>query len=373
MNHSVFYAFVRKEFYHILRDKWTTLILLLMPIVILLLLGFAITTEIKNAQIAVLDPIYDEGTRNIVQKLTSNEFFDVKYYIHSFEEAEELFQKGEISMVVIFSERFYQNLYHTNEAQIQLIADGSDPNYALSLTQYASGVIHSYIEEISFYQKNITPFRIHSDIQYHYNPTLKGGFNTVPGVLGMVLMLICAMMTSVSIAREKEYRTMEILLISPVKPIVIILAKTIPYIAISLINLTTILFLSMHVLDIPFHGNLVLFFLVSLIFIFVSLALGLLISSVSKSQLTAMLISGMLLLFPVILLSGIIFPIESMPLFFQWLSKIIPANWYIVAIKKIMIQGAKFQVVSFECMILIGMAVGLLLLSLKTFKNRIDS
>jgi len=371
MSKTPFSAFVRKEFYHIFRDRWTTLILLIMPMMMLLLLGFAITTEVKNAQIVVLDPSRDEATRMIINTLEASEYFEIKGYVTSIEEVETLFQKGDIGMVLVFSEHFSDKMLHTGKAQVQLIADGSDPNYALTLTQYATAIIGGAVQESSAAQGSI-PCQIHSDVRFMYNPTLKGGYNTVPGVLGMVLMLICAMMTSISIAREKEFGTMEILLVSPVKPIVIILSKTVPYILISLINLTTILLLSVFVLNVPVTGNLLLFFLLALIFIFVSLSLGLLVSSVAKSQMVAMLISGMLMMLPVILLSGIIFPVESMPLFFQWLANIIPANWFIRAVKKVMIQGLGLGAISFELMILSGMALLLVLLSLKAFKKRLD-
>jgi ABC-2 type transport system permease protein len=370
--HSAFYSFALKEFYHIFRDRWTTIILLIMPILMIILFGFAITTEVKNAKIAILDPSQDAATHAIVNKLGTSEYFIIDRYLHSKNEVDEIFKEGDIGMVVVFSEKFYENMMHTGNAQIELIADGSDPNSALTLTRYATALIATYQQELLATPELQMPFQINSEVKFLYNPTLKGAYNTVPGVMGMVLMLICAMMTAVSIAREKELGTMEILLVSPLKPITIILSKTVPYIVLSLINLGTLLLLSVFALKVPIAGSLGLIIFISLIFIFVSLALGLLISTVAKSQMVAMLISGVILMLPVILLSGIIFPTESMNLFFLWLSKIIPANWYISAIKKVMIQGLGFASVIKELSILAGMAILLIALSLKKFKVRLS-
>lgn len=369
--YSPFLSFVRKEFFHIFRDRWTSIILLIMPILMIILFGFAITTEVKNAKIAIFDPSQDAATHAIVDKLSTNEYFTIETYICSQNEIDNLLKKGNIGLIVVFSEHFYENMMHSGDAQIQLIADGSDPNYAYTLTQYASALLGSYQKENILPNIN-PPFQIETEIKMLYNPTLKGAYNTVPGVLGMVLMLICAMMTSISIAREKEFGNMEVLLVSPLKPITIILSKTVPYIVLSLINFTSIMLLAVFALKVPIAGNIALIALISLIFIFVSLALGLLISTIVKTQIVAMLISGVVLMFPVILLSGMIFPVESMGLFFQYLAKILPANWYIAAIRKVMIQGLGITSVYKELIVLISMAVFLIAVSIKKFKVRIE-
>lgn len=368
---STFLSFVRKECYHIFRDRWTTIILLIMPVLMIILFGFAISTEVKNAHIVVLDPSQDAATHAIVNKLATSEYFTIDRYVYDLKEIDALFKKDKIGMCIVFSERFYENMMHSGDAHIQLIADGSDPNYAYTLTQYATALISTYQQE-NLFQNIKLPYQIQTDIKMLYNPTLKGAYNTVPGVLGMVLMLICAMMTSISIAREKEMGNMEILLVSPLKPITIILSKTVPYIILSFINFATILLLSVFALKVPIAGSLGLIILISCIFIFVSLALGLLISTLVNTQMVAMLISGVVLMFPVILLSGMIFPVESMGVFFQWLAKILPANWYIAAIRKVMIQGLGIASVVKEIIVLLSMAVVLIAVSIKKFKVRIE-
>lgn len=366
-----FIAFVKKEFYHIFRDRRTILILLIMPIVEIILFGFAISTEVKNVRVAVLDPSQDMVTRRVIDRLDASEYFTIEYAVHSPEEINELFRSGKIDMAMVFSERFSDNLY-TGEADVQLISDATDPNMATTQANYASQTIH---EAIRTEQKNVSTAlsgEISISIKLLYNPQMKSAYNFVPGVMGLIMMLICAMMTSISIVREKEMGTMEILLVSPVRPIFIILSKVVPYFVLSFVNLITILLLSVFVLDVPVVGSLFWLIAVSLLFIFVALALGVLISSIAQTQVAAMLGSGMVLMMPTILLSGMIFPIESMPPVLQWISTIIPARWYIDLVKRIMIQGVDITLVGKQVAVLMVMAIVLVSISLKKFKNRLE-
>jgi ABC-2 type transport system permease protein len=365
-----FLVFIEKEFHHIFRDRLTLWILMGLPVLMLSLFGFAITTEVKNTKMAVYDPSRDVATQNIINKLRANDYFIFTRYLTSPNEIEEFFRKGEVGIVVVFSERFYDNLLHTGNAQVQLITDGTDPNTATILNTYATNIIMSYQQELS--HLNGVPYRIVPEAKLLYNPQMKSAYNFVPGVMGMILMLICAIMTSISIAREKEKGTMEVLLVSPMKPLIIILAKAIPYLLLSLVNLTTILLMSVFVLGVPIAGNLFVLVTLSVTFIFVCLALGLLISSMVESQLVALLISGMVFMAPIILLSGMVFPIENMPWFLQIPSNVIPARWYIAANRKVMIKGLGFGSIAKEMLILGSMAVVLIAVSLKKFKNRLE-
>lgn len=306
-----FIAFVKKEFYHIFRDRRTMLILLGMPVVQIVLFGFAISTEVKNVRLAVLDPSNDVVTRKIIDRLDASEYFTVTARFHSPQEMEAAFLKNKVDMAIVFSERFIDDLY-TGDARVQLVVDATDPNMSTSQVNYATGIVSMVGQEMM--PPNMSAACLTSDIKLLYNPQMKSAYNFVPGVMGLILMLICAMMTSISIVREKETGTMEVLLVSPVKPLFIILAKAVPYFVLSFVNLITILLLSVFVLDVPVVGSLFWLITVSLLFIFVSLALGLLISSVTRTQVAAMLVSGLMLMMPTMLLSGMIFPIESMPL-----------------------------------------------------------
>lgn len=366
-----FLSFVKKEFYHIFRDPRTMMIILGMPIVQILLFGFAITTEVKNVQVAVFDPSKDISTERIINQLDASEYFHVVRMLNNPDEINTIFMENHnINLVIVFDANFNENLLHTGKASIQLMADATDPNQATTLTGYASSIINSYQQELL--QGSQIPVQINSEVRMLYNPQIKSAYNFVPGVMGLITMLICAMMTSISIVREKETGTMEILLASPMKPIYIIIAKAIPYFAISIVNLTSILLLSVYILKVPMTGNFYSLIGISLLFIMVALSLGILISTVSNTQVAAMLVSGMGMILPVMILSGMIFPIESMPVILQWLSNIIPAKWYILAVKKLMIQGLGITAVHKELIVLLGMFFFLIFLSLRNFKTRLN-
>jgi ABC-2 type transport system permease protein len=365
-----FVAFVRKEFDHIFRDVWTMIILLVLPVLMLILFGYALSTEIKNTDIAIFDPSHDTATERITTMLGMNDYFKVTKIIDSSDQIEKVFREGKIGLVVVFSDNFYENLMRTGEARIQLLADGTDPNSAVGISNYANQIIAGYQSEL--FVNQAVPYRITTVPKYLYNPEMKSSYTFVPGVMGMVIILICAMMTSISIAKEKETGTMEILLVSPIKPLLIILAKTVPYFVLSCLNLATILLLAVFLLGVPIAGSLVTLIFISLVYIFVSLALGLLISSVANSQLVALLISGMVLMMPVMYLSGMMFPVENMPMFLQVFSQVIPAKWYISAVKKIMIKGLGVTSIIRELLVLMVMAVVLITVSLKKFKIRLE-
>jgi ABC-2 type transport system permease protein len=365
-----FLTFTKKEFYHIYRDRWTMMMLLALPMAMIILFGFGITPEIKNSKIAIYDPSKDQATKNIAIKLGTSEYFTILEYLDNPDQIESVFQEGKVGLLVVFSERFLENLVHTGDAQVLLIADGTDPNTASTLTTYATRIIRMYQQEM-MRQENI-PFQIDAEVKLLYNPTMKGAYTIVPGVMGMVLMLICALMTSVSIAREKELGTMEVILVSPMPPLMIVLAKVVPYFVISLVNFTNVLLLAVFLLKVPVNGSLFSLYLVSIIFIFVALAIGILISSLTDKQLVALLASAMGLMMPVVMLSGLMFPIENMPLILQGIAQIIPAKWYIEAIRDIMIKGLGLQDVLKEIMVLILMGIVLISVSLRKFKIRLE-
>lgn len=368
---KMFLIFTQKEFYHILRDRWTMIILLVLPVLMILLFGFGITTEVKNTKFAVYDPSRDLATQKILNKIQTSEYFTLEAYLDDPKEIETIFQEGEIGLVIVFGERFYENMVHTGDAQILLIADGTDPNTASTLTSYASRLIASYQQD-QMSALGMPPYQIYTEVKLLYNPTMKGAFSTVPGVMGMILILICAMMTSVSIAREKELGTMEVILVSPMPPILIVLSKVIPYFALSIVNYLTVLLFSVYVLGVPMVGSFWLLTFVALIYIFVALALGLLISSKVDKQISALLISVMGLMLPVVLLSGLMFPIENMPIPLQGFAQIIPAKWFIIAVKNVMIKGLGISSILPELTVLTGMAIFLIALSVKSFKIRLE-
>ncbi len=364
-----FLAFVKKEFFHIWRDKQTLLILLGMPIALIMIFGFALTTEVKNSKLAVLDFSKDVATREIITELDASRYFDLVGVIHTYKDIEDLFHKGKAKIIIVFPPSFQSNLQHFNTAPVQIIADASDPNVATTLTGYAITIIMDYQKRLT--QNKKLPYTIQTQLRMLYNPQLKGTYSFVPGVISMILMLVCTMMTAITVVREKETGTMEVLLVSPLHPIKVILAKAVPYLLISVINIISILLLSMFVLDVPLRGSLLLLLSESILFTVTCLSFGLLISTVTDSQQMAMFISLTGLFLPTIMLSGFLFPIENMPLALRVISNIVPARWYYQIVRAVMIKGLPLSTVWKETAILSGMTVVLLLGSLKNFKIRL--
>lgn len=366
-----FLSFVQKEFYHIFRDKRTMLILLVMPVVLIILFGFAITNEVKDTRVAILDFSEDEITGQIEEHISANRYFTITARLNDYTTADDMFLKNKTDMVIVFGRNFAEEMKRSGSAKIQILVDGTEPNQASVRMGYIRQVLMSYLHGYSESAGVQPHVQIVPITRMLYNPQGKSEYNFVPGVIGLILILICAMMTSISIVREKELGTIEVLLASPLPPICIVLAKLIPYFVISCVNLTTILLLSTGMLHIPIAGSLAGFTGISLLYIFVALSLGLLISNAVNSQLAAMLLS-LLLIVPTVYLSGIIFPIESMPAALQKVSIIIPARWYVEAARKLMIQGVELRYVAKETIILSIMAVALFGISWKLFKTRLE-
>ncbi|MCE3258670.1 MAG: multidrug transporter permease [Bacteroidetes bacterium] len=364
-----FIVFVKKEFYHVFRDRKTLLMLFGLPIVQIMLFGFALTNEISNAKVVVVDYAKDPASQRIIHMLESSKNFEVEKTLMSHGEIENAFREGKIKLAIVFPSRFNQNLLHLNKAQIQIIADASDPNTGNTLSNYMTSIIGDYQRELSG-AVNI-PYTIIPEVRMMYNPELKGAPNFVPGVMALVLMLICVMMTSVSIVKEKEKGTMEILLVSPFRPFLVIISKAVPYLLISLVNVCVILLLAVFALGMPIKGSIFLLFAESTLLIITALSLGLLISTQTQSQQTAMLLSLMGMMLPTMLFAGFMFPIENMPVPLQIISNVVPAKWYYIIVKSIMIKGLGFSAIWKETLILAGMTLFFLVVSFKKFKIRL--
>lgn len=365
-----FLTFVRKEFYHVFRDRKTLLMLFGLPIAQIVLFGFALTNEIKHAKIVVCDYAKDAASQEIINKLAVNNTFIIEKSIMDHREIEAAFRSGDVKLVVVFPDQFNEDLQRFNKTQMQVIADASDPNTASTLTNYVTNIVADYQSELM--QPGTAPYRIIPETRMLYNPELKGATNFVPGVMALVLMLVCVLMTSVSIVREKELGTMEVLLVSPFNPFMVIISKAVPYFFLSLINLTIILLLSVFLLDMPLHGSLLLLYAESGLLILTSLSLGLLISNSTNSQQTAMLISLMGMLLPTMLFTGFMFPLENMPVPLQVIANAVPSKWYYFIIKSIMIKGLGFAAIWKETLILVGMTLFLLVVSFKKFNVRLQ-
>ena len=362
-----FISFVIKETRHILRDKRTMLILFGMPVVLMLLFGFAITNDVKNVRTVVVTSQMDHYTQQAVERLAASEYFTIVQTVKTPKEAEWLIRSQKADLSIIFAKDFA-----SKKSGAQFIVDGSDPNMAQQWTAYAQQVMVNGPLELRSLATGGTQESSMVNAKMLYNPRMKSAYNFVPAIMGMLLLLICAMMTSVSIVREKERGTMEVLLVSPVRPLMIIVAKVVPYLLQALLILAIILLMSATVLDVPLQGSLGWILVVSLIYILLALSLGLLISNIAQTQFVALLVSAMVLLLPTVMLSGMLFPVESMPTILQWISAIIPPRYYIQAMRKLMIMGVGIDDVWQEVVVLIGMTALLLTISLKKFNKRLE-
>lgn len=365
-----FKGFVKKEFLHIFRDYRTLFILFGIPVAQILIFGYAVTMDIKNAGVAVLDLANDEITIKISDKLFSSDFFKKTGTLLSYDDIDKVFRKGDTKAVFVFEEGFGKRLTEEGNASVMIVADGSEPNTATLVTNYAMAIMNDFTAELM--PLNHSPLIVQPEVRMFYNPELKSHFMFVPGVITLILILICALMTSVTITREKEFGTMEVLLVSPLKPLQIIIGKVMPYFLLSLVNVGLILLLSWLVFGLPVKGSIVLLLAESMLYILMSLSLGILISTVSSSMQQAIFISLIGLMLPTILLSGFIFPIENMPKVYDYASMILPPRYFITIIKSIMIKGTGFLYVWKETVILLIMTIVFIVISVKKFKIRLE-
>ena len=364
-----FTGFVIKEFFHIFRDYRTLLILFGMPAVQLLLFGYVVTNEIKDARIAIYDASKDEVTRKISEKILSSGYFILEKNLTNYTEIAPTFREGKTKLVLVFGSNFAEKLQRNGKADIQILGDASDPNTANILVNYATGIINNYLISINNEQM---PMRILPEMRMQYNPGLKSVFMFVPGIMAMLLMLISALMTSLSLTREKELGTMELLLVSPLRPIQIIIGKVIPYVLLAFIDACIILGMGKFVFGVPIEGSLILLLAESLLYITMALSLGILISSITNSQQVAMTISLVALMLPTILLSGFIYPVENMPGILQVLCYLMPPKYFITIIKDIMLKGNSFIFVWKETLILMSFTLAFIMISIKKFNIRLD-
>jgi ABC-2 type transport system permease protein len=366
-----FLGFVKKEFLHIIRDFRTLFILFGIPVAQILIFGFAVSTDINNAGVAFLDLSKDETTVKLTNKIISSGFFKRTETLLNYNEIEPLFRKGKTREVIIFEKDFGKKLLSEGKTSLDIITDGSEPNTATLLTNYTISIVSDFTRNLAKGPAMDAPV-IRPEVQMFYNPSMKSQSMFVPGVITLILILISALMTSITITREKEFGTMEVLLVSPLKPIQIILGKVTPYFLLSFINVILILLMSRLVFGLPVKGSLALLLAETMLYILMSLSLGILISTVSKTMLTAIFISAIGLMLPTMILSGFIFPIENMPKIYDYVSSLIPPRYFVVIIKNIMIKGTGFLYVWKETLILISFTSLFIWLSMRNFKTRLE-
>lgn len=364
-----FEAFVRKEFFHIFRDTRTLLIIVGMPIVLITLFGFALSLEIRNVNVAIMAKQNDPMINRLADRINRSDCFEVTDVVSSEAAVDSLMRRDVVDAVLMFDSGFSSQLLRDG-AKLSVVSDASNPLLAPSEAMYLIQAVNDFFtdefEGMAQPQAGLT-----TNVRMLYNPQLKSSYNFVPGVMGLILMIICALMTSVTIVREKESGTMEVLLVSPVRKLTMLVAKMIPYFVIATAVLIIVLILAYTVLKVPLSGGLGLILGISLLYIILSLALGLLVSTFTKTQLSATLICGMVFIVPSMFLSDLVFPIENFPVVFKWMAQIIPAKWYIGAIRKVMIEGVSIMYVWKDIVIMAAMTVVLIGLSFRNYKERL--
>lgn len=357
---------LRKEFIHIIRDKITLALVLAMPIALVLLFGFTISTDIRNAKISILDQSKDTKSKLLIDQITASGYFQIVSYPENEVEIDNDFKNKNIKLAIIIPPHFEESLSKEHAATLQVINDVSDLNVASILNNYVRAVVQSYTE--NYNNDSNTGFGI--TMKMLYNPESNSVYMFVPGIITLIMVLVTALMSSITLAREKETGTMRMLLITPVKKIYIIIGKVIPYMLISFIGTIAILAISVTVFKMPINGSLLMLLFLCIIFMLTSASFGLLISSISQTQVDAMMITMMGLFLPTVLLSGFLFPLNSMPMIFQVLANVFPAKWFILAIKDVMIKGSGFFDIWLYLLILFVMAVVFIVFSLTRLDKR---
>ncbi len=363
-----FNGFVRKEFYHILRDKRTLLILFGLPIMLVIIFGYALNNDLKNVPIAILDQSKDSNSIKLTNKLLSSGYFVLVANLKSEKDIENAFKEGKIKMILTFPPNFSNELFHNKKANVQLIADATEINTATSITGYASAIINDY--NVQTFGENTSPIGLNISNRMIFNQRLLSVYVFIPGVIGLVILIISALLTSITLTREKETGTMELLSISPLNPFTIIIGKVVPYLLLTILNCFIIILMGIYIFHLPMNGSVILLALECVLYITTCLSVGILISTNVDTQQAAMFTSLVSLMMPSMLLSGFIFPLESLPIALQYMSQIIPTTHFINAIKLIMIKGSGLEIVWKQTLISLAMIVVFLGISIIKIKKK---
>ncbi len=365
MRHSTFLSFVGKEWRHILRERRTLVMLFAIPVALVMLFGFVISTDIDHTPVAVLDASHgDPLARRLIRKLSAAGRFEVVRELADEAEIDDAFREGRVRLAVVIPAGFESDAGREGGARVQLIADASDLNVATTVLGYAAAIVAELNTDTDIQQKG---GGVRTNVRMMYNPELKSAYMFVPGVIAMIVMIVSAVMTSVTLAREKENGTLRLLTVSPLKARTIVLAKVVPYFVLTAINTAGIMLLGMLVFGLPCYGSLWGLALLCALFILAAVGLGLLISSLVRTQQSALFSSLLGLLLPTMLLSGFVFPISNMPVVLQGVCQAVPATWFIEGVKALMLKGAEVAELWLPLTVLGGMAVGLIGVALVLF------
>ena len=370
---SALRGLLRKETYHILRDRRTLAVLILLPIVEVVLFGFAIRTDVRDVRLAIVDPAPDATTLSIRNRLAATGIFRTAAVLRTPRSLNALFQTGTADVAVEFEPRFGELLARGLPARILVVSDASEPNMGSARQSYVTAVIREWEAGHRAAAAARGPgVTIVPQVRMRFNPTRASSNLFVPGLMALVLTIISALMTALSLTREKEAGTMEALLVSPLRPWQIIVGKVAPYLVIGFVSVLAVLIEARVVFHVPLRGSLTLLLAEGVLFILVSLSLGILVSARTSSQRVAMMAALVGTMLPTTMLSGFVFPLESMPRALQWFSNIVPATWFVLIARGIMLKGIGLSYLWRETLVLLAMAAVLLALSIRSFRVRLE-
>jgi ABC-2 type transport system permease protein len=358
---------IRKEFIHIRRDFRTLIIIFIMPVAQLLMFGYAINVEIQNIALAVIDHSKSPASRELVRAFQGSKFFTVRYFDESENLVGDLFQSRTARVALIIPQDFAQTIERPIATKVQVLIDASDSNAAQAILNYSDAILQTY----NAGRGVAAPFGVQTTIQY--NPTLKSAYFFVPGLVALILIMISALLTSVAIAREKETGTMEQILVSPVRPREIIIGKVVPYIVLAFMDGVIILLVAYFWFNVPMMGSVALLLGAALVYVFVALAIGLFISTIAHTQQVAMVAALVTSMLPSIMLSGFLFPIASMPKALQLITNVVPAKYFLVIVRGIMLKGNTVMQIGWPLLVLVGMGIFFTAVSTKKFKTTLET
>jgi ABC-2 type transport system permease protein len=370
---------LRKEVQHIRRDPRTLAVIVALPIVQVVLFGYAIRTDVDHVRLAIVDPRPDEETLALRSRFTGAGVFDIKAVVPRTDDLDRLFQSDTVQQAIVFEPGFASHLRSGVPAQLLIVTDGTEPNTASLLLSYAQAVVASYAVDAAPRAggqtapiRRAAAVRITPQVRTRFNPTRESVNLFVPGLMAFVLTIISSLMTAISLAREKETGTLEALLVSPLRPWSIIVGKVLPYLVIGLLTAVIIIVEARLVFHVPLHGSPLLLIGSAVLFILASLALGILVSAQTSSQRVAMMGAMLATMLPNILLSGFIFPVESMPLPLRVLSNVVVGRWFVEIARGVMLKGVGLEYVWPQALALAGLASVLLLASARSFSARLE-
>lgn len=371
---------LRKEVIHVRRDPRSLWLALGMPIVLLLLFGYAVKIDISHIALGIVDQDNTSLSRELRSRIQSTEYFDFLYLLPSYSGAERLLNQGKVKIVIVIPAHFARDLGRGQNTSLQLLVDGSNNNTALIALGYLSRLIQTFstslvLEMVKSRGGDATASgfaSVNPEFRIWYNPELRSTNYIVPGLIAVVMIIVSAMLTSLTVAREWETGTMEQLISTPARPLEIIIGKLIPYFLLGIVQITLVVLIGIVVFAVPLKGNIGFLFIASSVFLLNGLGMGLFISTITKSQQLAFQLSLLLTLLPSFILSGFIFPISSMPKIIQYATYLIPARYFLIVLRGIFLKGIGLEILWPQFLMLIFFAAAILTVCAKRLRLSLE-